>query len=747
MFRIYQNAGACMLKHSLMSFPRYWFIGICWGLYAVGLPAADLPSPDAINPQHCGPTERSEVPASEAGALEIEAGSMTREGAQLELRDDVRLRFGPWLGRADQASVDQEAKHAHLQGSVHVAGPGVLLEAVQAELDYGNQAAKMEQARYRLDQGATGTAARLRGDATGVVEAEQATYSTCALEDPTWHLEVEEIHIDREAGQGEAHDVTLRIGNTPVAAFPWIGFPVGDARKSGWLVPEVGTSDSLGYSLEVPYYLNLAPHYDATLSARYMGRRGLQIKPSGRYRTHHGEGALNFEFLSDNEEDGDNDRYLMHWRHRGERPNGLDYQVFYTNVSDARYLEDFQSGVSGLSTTRLRQEAHVAWRSQDWRVQAAWIGTDPLKDRSESWDRLPRVRADGRWHWPETGLVFEPQVAFDAFDADLDRKPVDGDRYDVSMALSRPIVGTGWSFTPRMHWRHTRYDLDGRDLKDDDPRRTVPTFSLDARMRFERRAADGGLQTLEPRLFYLNRPHRDQEHLPLFDTRRMEPDYDALFRHEEHAGLDRMDAADQLTLGVGTRSFDPVKGYMRLHAQLGRVWYFRAPGVNAETQGAQSAWAAQVEWRPHPQWRVRSGVRYDSGSGAHDTAWASHMIGWRGAADQQVQVRYVRRVGELEQAGAHMLWPLGGGWQLAARYFYDMREGRDLEILAALEYRGCCMTVGLGVWKVRREEEEPGEDYENRLMLQVRFHGLAGFGEDVMSRMNRELHGEPVWLR
>ena len=156
-------------------------------------------------------------------------------------------------------------------------------------------------ARYRLSGGGTGQARKLTREADGVLEASEASYSTCALENPAWSLQAETVRIDPNQGQGEARNAVFRLGSMPLITLPWVGFPVGDARKSGWLTPEFGTSDDLGYSLELPYYLNLAPHYDAVLSTRYMGRRGFQIKPSGRYRTHYGGGAVGAEFLSDNE--------------------------------------------------------------------------------------------------------------------------------------------------------------------------------------------------------------------------------------------------------------------------------------------------------------------------------------------------------------------------------------------------------------------------------------------------------------
>ena len=399
--------------------------------------------------------------------------------------------------------------------------------------------------------------------------------------------------------------------------------------------------------------LNLAPHYDAVLSARFMGRRGVQVKPSGRYRTHHGHGSLKAEFLSDNEDD--DDRYLLHWQYRAVRPNGWDYGINYTDVSDREYVEDFESGIEGQSTTHLRQEAHLAWRIDDWAVTGALTGVEPLKDHAEQWDRLPRIRASGIFRLPETRFDLSPHLAIDAFRGNAPYTRVEGERVDAGLAVSQKVRGAGWELTPRLQFRHTQYNLDYADAMataDRTPARTVPIFSLDARARLQRRLDGGDLHTLEPRLFYYNRPMRNEADIPMFDTRPMEQDFDALFRAERFAGGDRLGPTDFLAAGLATRVMDPVEGHLKLRARLGRVWYFRdrEPETAIEGEVGKSAWAGNIEWQVTPQVQVRSALRYDpNGDDTNKTAWASHLINWEGGNRERFQARYIRRDGEMEQ--------------------------------------------------------------------------------------------------
>ena len=753
-----------------------WTLGIVLCLGASNAFAEKSPaSIPPMDPAQCGPASRIlSVAQGGPDQIELEADSVERHESRVQLRGDVRVHHGPWRADAETVDIEQEQQRAELSGNIRLRGAGIQIETERATLDYGRNYLSVREARYETAGGGRGTTERMEYQSDGSVEGREATYTTCALDNSDWHLSAHTVRVDTERAQGEARHAVLRVGSIPVMYLPWIGFPVGKERQSGWLVPTIGSSTDLGYSLETPYYFNLAPHYDAILSSRYMGRRGLQALPSMRYRTHHGGGLMRAEFLADQKMH--DERYLLQWRHQMERDN-LEAYTTYTDVSDRDYLQDYESGISGISRTRLRQEAHVIWRSENWRVAAALTGTDPLKDHVESWDRLPRIRAGGNFNLSTLGLQIRPSLAVDAFRGDVEDLseylrhppivrltpeqrlrwvmnndailvPADGERYDVAIDVSRPFSGPGWQFTPRLQWRHTKYDLDYAEGLEGDssPSRTLPTFSLDTRMRFERRTVSGDLQTLDPHLFYLNRPHREQRNLPRFDTRRLQPDYDALFREQEHSGLDRFDAADQLAFGIGTRIIDRVGQYMKFQAQLARIWYFRKPGENAEESNAtHSAWAAQVRWRPQPQWEFSSSLRHDPGRSGSNTVWSWHQVDWRGAEDRHLQVRYVRRTGDYEQVNSQLLLPLGEHWQIAARYYYDMRNNRGLEQMIALEHKSCCITIGIGAWRIRRDSGSIDEDYDNRILLHIRFHGLAGFGEDLVGKLRRERDGEHTW--
>ena len=729
-----------------MKTPRIapWPAGLL--LAAAGLlPAAaaeDLPAPAPLEPRACGAP--ADAAAAGSGELELEADRLARDGDLLRLEGNARLRRGAWRGAAERVEIDAGRERARLEGAARLSGPGVRLEAPRAELDYGTGEAELVDARYRAGA-AAGRAARIVRRADGALVIEDASYTSCAPADPAWRLEADAIDIDPAAGEGEARGAVLHLGDAPVLALPWLAFPVGDARRSGWLAPEAGASDGLGYSLALPYYFNLAPHYDLTLTPRYMRRRGPMLEARARYRTTAGGGELRAGAVDDREDD--DERHLLHWRHRAQAAaGGWDVRVRYTHLSDRDYLSDFSSGLRGESATRLRQAARVAWRGEDWRVEGSLAGAEPLGDHGETWDRLPRVRARAELPW--RGLLVAPEYAGDAFRGDAPEVAVEGERHVFGVGFARPARGAGWELTPRLRWRHTRYRLrpagSGPAPADRSPTRTVRTASLDARLRLERRTAAGALHTLEPRLFYLNRPRRDESALPRFDSRAREPDYEALFRADRHAGLDREPAADQLAAGLVTRLHDPATGRLRLQAQLGRVWHFRDPDPEAPGRRARSAWAGQLDYRPAPAWLLRAGLRLDPDRAGSDTPWASHLLRWRDGG-RQAQLRYLRRAGELEQAAAHALLPLGGGWRLAARYHYDLRAERDLELQVALEYRGCCMTVGVGAWKVRRDDPRPGEDRETRVLLQLRLHGLGGFGENPARRLRRELDGTPAW--
>ena len=134
------------------------------------------------------------------------------------------------------------------------------------------------------ENGARGSAAKIRFAGPDHYEVTDARYTTCVAPREDWYLRMDELEIDKPRMVGTGHDATVRFFGVPIAYSPWFEFPLSNERKSGFLTPTLGLDRHPRLRVRaVPYYLNLAPNYDATITPRLMTKRGLQLGGQGRY--------------------------------------------------------------------------------------------------------------------------------------------------------------------------------------------------------------------------------------------------------------------------------------------------------------------------------------------------------------------------------------------------------------------------------------------------------------------------------
>ena len=699
----------------------------------------DLPQPRGVEFSSCRVAPVSAAP-EEATGIDLEADRVDRQEEQWHLQGNARVRYGDTLLGAEEVFLDGETSQIKVQGGLRASSPGLRLEAEEAEIDPAGGRFEARDLRYRLEQSADasagGVASRLERHPDGMIRVEDATYTTCAPAEAAWALEADSIEIDFETGQGRARGAVLRVGDVPVLSLPWLPFPVGNKRLSGWLAPRFEESDDLGVSAATPYYFNLAPHYDLTVTPRLMSKRGLQLGARVRYRTHTGAGELEGEYLDDS--DDDEQRYLVHFRHEAAK-DAWDWSVHYTDLSDLEYLDDFTSGDLTRTIPYIPHHARLAWRGDFFGAAIEATGTERIDPGDELWDRLPRARAHAELPFEPAGLKLRADFASDFFRAN-DDEPVSGERYVAGVSVSRPVTGAGWYVTPGARLRHIAYQLEGLAADADrSPSRTVPEATLDAGLRFEKTLASGMLQTLEPKLFYLNRKYRAHDHLPRFDTAPYEPNFRSLFRADSHSGFDRTPPANQLTLGITSRITDPASGLEVLSASLGRIWYFRDPDPEDQRDPAHSALAAEVEYRPQRHTLWHAGLRYD-GEGTTDFPWRSVLVRYQ-PGDALLQAQYLYdwqdATEEVEQGSLSAIWSLGEGLRIAGQYHYDFARNRGARQLLALEYMSCCLGLSVGM------EQERGQD--SRILLQVLLIGLGGDRDTPAQELLRDVRGEIPW--
>ena len=289
------------------------------------------------------------------------------------------------------------------------------------------------------------------------------------------------------------------------------------------LVPRFGHSQESGYEISAPFYSNLAPNYDATITPRVMSRRGLMLGGEFRYLTRYGSGELSGEYLpSDNEYD-DRDRSLVAMQHRGHPVPRMDTRIDAAHVSDKDYFTDLGDDLVSSSRTHLRREAEAAYHGRGWTTDLRVLDfqtVDPTISSAERpYKQLPRLRFNAAPRQKWLGMRFSLDSELSEFDRD---SSVTGTRFDLQPRITLPMHSAAWFVEPSASLRTTLYRLDNTDPGEEEhPNRTTPVFSLDSGAFLDRHFRLGQadyVQTLEPRLFYLLVPNKGQEDLPVFDT-------------------------------------------------------------------------------------------------------------------------------------------------------------------------------------------------------------------------------------
>jgi LPS-assembly protein len=431
----------------------------------------------------------------------------------------------------------------------------------------------------------------------GTVELDNARYTSCPVGNEDWSLSASKISLDTKGQEGVARNVTMRFKDVPIFYTPYISFPLGDERKSGVLFPSFGHSGSNGFDAEVPYYFNLAPNYDLTLTPGVLTARGVQLAEDFRYLTANSRGQFDATFLPNDKQQHDDRSYLRLTDVTDIRP-GLRFATDIASVSDSNYFQSFAVGTEQTSVTFLERRADLLYYDDAWRIRAQLQNFQTIDTTVAAGDRpysrVPRVQASALYPIANSNFEF----VFDSEAVNFLRGvgPT-GVRVNLSPEIRWSSRGPGYFFEPAVGYDFTQYDLQDAGLGlPSSPSRALPYARLDAGLVFERDAGAQGqrTQTLEPRVVYSYVPYRNQNELPIFDTGLPDLNLTELFRTNRYVGSDRIGDANQVALALTTRLFDTVSGTQFLSATIGQIRYFSIPRVGLPTDpttgvGAQFA--------------------------------------------------------------------------------------------------------------------------------------------------------------
>ena len=679
-------------------------------------------------------------------SVTADEAEVTSDGVS-NFRGNVTVTRGVQQIEANEASYDPATGKISVRGRATYREPGLEVSADDAKYDSVLGEMEFGNATFEIPGlPAKGEASGVKANGDGTLSMDEIIYTTCIEKNPDWELRARDLDLDVRKSEGVARKVSLYFKDVPIAYLPYLSFPLDKTRKSGLLFPEFGNSDNSGTELSVPFYWNIAPNYDATITPRFLSDRGMQWNGMGRYLTPASRGEVEFQYLKDDDKFGKTRRYSR-IQHVTDLPLGWRASANIQEVSDRSYFEDLGTGTDVTSQTHLLRNVELAYLSENWQLLARGRNYQTIdsgiSDVDKPYERLPQVVARGRWDNGLLGLSYGIYSEFVDFSHDVD---VEGWRVLVEPEVSLPIEGPGYFLEPKVAWRHTRYDLDDRDPDEDDsPTMTAPIFSIDGGLIFERESDEGHyVQTIEPRVLYANIPSRNQDSMPLFDTG--DPDFNMvqLFRPNRFVGGDRLGDTEQISIGVTTRMINAETGREFLTATLGQAFYLSnrsvtLDGGNADSDN-ESDIVAEVGLDIFKNWNADFGYQWDRAD--QKTSLAEARVQYQPAANKVVNLTYRYRPALLEQAELSLGWPVIDNWSFVGSIEYSLRDTSTVDRLLGVQYESCCWAARIAS---RRQVSNRDGTFDTSVMLQLEFKGLAGLGANARKRFEGDILGYSVY--
>ena len=712
--------------------------------------------------------------------MKADQANFVKDGKS-HLEGDVEITQDQKQVSADSIDYFQPSNSADLEGNVNYWDDQVYLRGPSAHVNFDNNTAEFSRANYRvLSNRGRGFAKELTVVSGKTTTGKGVDYTTCDpetapgdfwdLDKNFWKISAGKIVLNQEKERGHATNVILRIKDVPIFYTPYISFPLSSKRKSGFLVPTLGSSSSGGFQISTPYYWNIEPQMDATVTPKYFTNRGVMGEGEYRYLFTKGHGQINLDYLPSDSAYNNHHRSSIHFEHDQSFLSTGRLSLLFNQVSDFHYFEDFGNSLSTASIRYLPREADFSYAGKGWqvysRLQNYQIVDQSILTTSRPYSRLPQVILNV---YPFTGqnrLNLRVDTQFDYFDRDTKVgfvNDVNGFRLDVYPKVSYPLSTQAAFLTPQLGLRYTQYYLGNSSLFSDSPSRLLPMASLKGGVFLERNISLFGenyLQTLEPNFYYLFVPGRNQSNLPIFDTSEYSLSYYSLFRDNRFSGPDRFGDANQITLALTSRMVQTKTGREQAYLRLGQIFYLAKQDVQREVLSATGSlvpvgtppgdnysplvlevgtdffkdwhFDGELQWDPNDNstQKLVFNAQYHPGEGK------VLNLGYRirrGAAGQ-----VLRTTTNIDQSDLSFRWPINQRWSVVGRWNYAVPEGKSLDLFGGIEYESCCWGIRA---VVRRYLTNLDGDFQTGFFIQLQLKGLAGLGQSTVNFLTQSIPG------
>ncbi|HDR9763762.1 TPA: LPS-assembly protein LptD [Burkholderia cepacia] len=678
----------------------------------------------------------------------------------LAAKGSAELRRGDAVVKADAIHYDQDTDMADAYGQVRVINSGTSFAGPEAHLKIEANQGFMTAPKYHFNvTGGSGSAERV-----DMVDNERSvfvngTYTACQCStNPAWYIKGSRFDFDTGADEGTARNGVLFFQGVPIFASPWMTFPLSGERRSGLLPPTFSVNSSNGFELTLPYYFNIAPNRDLTLTPRIISRRGVMTEATFRYLSPSYSGTFTANYLPDDRLEHRN-RYAIYWQHQQNFGGGFGGYVYYNKVSDNLYPEQLGSSNQFINGTQTlyQQEAGLTYNKGPWSVLARYQHWQTLPQSIAPYSREPQLNVKYT-KYNVGGFDFGAEADYSRFRITT-ADATEGDRVVFNPYIAYGVYGPGYFVVPKVQYHFASYDLNYLSSKTpNSPKRfteSIPTVSFDSGLIFDRSVRLFGqdfIQTLEPRLYYVYTPYRDQSNAPLFDTAESDFGLAEIYQPNTFVGNDRIADANRITAGLTSRFIDPRTGDERARFVIAQQYYFADQRVTLNA--GQSAVLAR-----HSDLIVGAALKLGSGF-MSETAFqynqnnnqlvkSSVGFGYSPGERRVINVgyRYTRANTTLDNQPINQFlvsaqWPLTRRLYAIGRFNYDLAGDRVVDGLVGLQYDADCWALGVGVQRAANGINSSGQQNSStRFMMQLTLKGLSTVDNGLVSAFRAGVPG------
>lgn len=700
-------------------------------------------------------------PGSAPATFVIGDGTNGTADQDVAVKGAAELRRGVAVIKADAFHYDQDTDMADAYGSVRVIENGVLFAGPEAHLKVEASQGYMPLPKYHFNSnGGSGSAQRVDLLDSERSEFTSGTYTACQCADPSWYIRGTRFDFDTGADEGIAHNSVLFFEGVPIFASPWMSFPLTGARRSGILPPQFSMGSTNGFELSLPYYFNIAPNRDLTLTPRIISKRGVQTQAAFRYLSPTYSGSLTGEFLPNDAVKHEN-RYAIYWQHYQNLGHGFGAYVSYNKVSDDTYTHDLASvGNQFVVGTQLlfQQEAGLTYNSGPWSVLAREQHWQTLQSSTPPYGREPQLNVKYT-RYNVGGFDFGAEGDYTRFRITSD-DATEGDRLMFNPYVSYGIVGPGYFVVPKVQWHFASYDLShiSSTAPTGQPKaftESIPTFSFDTGLVFDRSVrlfGDDYIQTLEPRVYYVYTPYRNQDFAPVFDTAEADFGLAEIFTPNTFVGNDRIADANRLTAALTTRFINPATGDERARFVIAQQYYFTDQRVTLGTDTPTPA-TGHSDLLAGASLKLGAGFSSETAFqyNADDSQLVRASVGFGFSPEERkvinVAYRYTRANETLGNKPINQLlisseWPLTHRLYAVARMNYELSGHRLIDGLVGFQYDADCWILGVGAQRYMNGLNSTGQyTRDTRVLAQLTLKGLSNVDNGLMAAFRAGVAG------